>query len=248
LTVQDQHNFSINLSRLLLKKGIGFCLYRFPTEEIFYVAIQKKILNRVQGANSNAGEDDFIISPFIENQVSSKVFLQKYSEDGINDSFFEMLDSEPDREVDWGPLPESISKSDYFEKCDKYLADIRSGQLSKAILSRVILQDKPASLDVFSFYTALAKAYPETFTSLFYIPGMGIWTGASPELLLQKKDKEYATMALAASQPKEITAEYAWRKKEQQEHSMVREHIEEIFSNNNWPLLISARYLSYFSK
>ena len=232
MIVQDPHNLSLNLSRLLLKKGIGFCLYRFPAEENLYLAVGKDFLDWVEG-NATNKKSGFIISPFIENTASSKVLFGKISTDQGMDSLFKLLAAEPDREVRWGDLPEAISKNEYLEKCKKYLAVIRGGQISKAILSRVIRRDKPDSLDIFSFYIALARAYPETFASLFYIPGMGIWTGASPELLLLYNWREYATMALAASQPKINNPEYTWRKKEQHEHSMVREHIEQVFLHND---------------
>ncbi|MEO6681793.1 MAG: chorismate-binding protein [Ginsengibacter sp.] len=117
-----------------------------------------------------------------------------------------------------------------------YLDEIKSGILSKAILSRVIQIEKPQQFDVTHFYTLLASAYPETFVSLFYIPGMGIWTGATPELLLEKENKTYRTMALASTQPKKAIGDYSWRNKEKEEHRLVQQHIEEVFLKNDCQL------------
>src|SRR5690606_1163718 len=103
-------------------------------------------------------------------------------------------------------------------------------------LSRVILIDKPKDFNVFHFFSILASTYWETFASLFYIPGMGIWTGASPELLLKKERASYQTMALAATQPITAEGDYTWRTKEQEEHRLVQEHIEEIFLKNKCTL------------
>ena len=235
---KEHHSF-IQLSRLLLKKGISFCIYRFPNEAGFHLAIEKEFLSSTGGSVSQKDSNNFIIAPFIQNEESTVVFLQTILPEEANDRLLEIIKKSEDRQTEWHPLPAAITKEDYLERIGHYLKDIRSGKLSKAILSRVILLNKPKDLDVFDFYTSLSSAYPETFASLFYIPGMGIWTGATPELLLEKKYTKYQTMALAATQPIKPGGEYSWRKKEEVEHHLVQQHIEDIFLKNNCSLVYS---------
>ncbi len=236
---QKQHNPANHLSRLLLKKGIPFCLYRFPNEGIDHLAMEKERFISSGLISLINNPVNFIIAPFIRNEESSTVVLQTILPEEINVDFIEFIDQLEDKPIDWHPLPAASSKEEYLERIGNYIKEIRIGKLSKAILSRVILLDKPKDLDVFDFYSTLSSSYPETFTSLFYIPGMGIWTGASPELLLEKENTKYKTMALAATQPKKLSGEYLWRKKEEEEHHLVQQHIEEIFLKNNCSLVYS---------
>jgi isochorismate synthase EntC len=41
--------------------------------------------------------------------------------------------------------------------------------------------------------------YPDAFTSLVSVPGIGTWIGATPELLMEVKAGSLRTMALAAT-------------------------------------------------
>lgn len=182
---------------------------------------------------------NFLIAPFIENDESSTVVLQKIFPKQANDHFLKFIEELEDKSIEWKPLPAVITKEVYFERIGNYLRDIRSGKLSKAILSRVILLEKPKDLDVFNFFASLSSTYPETFANIFYIPGKGIWIGASPELLLEKQHTKYTTMALAGTQPKKMAGEYFWRKKEKEEHFLVQHHIMEIFLKNNCALVYS---------
>ena len=230
------HPSAIDLSGLLLSKGVSFCLYRFPGEKDFQLAVEKNILISSNKKGSGGNTPDFVIAPFTKNDDSTKVLLQKFDLKEVGLAFWDHIEKLPDSSISWGPLPAAITKDIYLKRIGQYLKDIRSGNLSKAILSRVILVDKPKGFDVFHFFSSLAATYPETFVSLFYVPRMGIWTGASPELLLKKENSTYRTMALASTQPRKESGEYSWRKKEEEEHRLVQEHIEEIFLKNKCTL------------
>lgn len=231
-----EHPSVIDLSVLLLSKGISFCLYRFPGEKDFQLAVKKDILISSNKKESRENKMDFIIAPFTQNEVSTTVLLRKLDLKEEAPGFWENVNKLTYSSISWQVLPAAITKEVYLERIGQYLKDIRSGEVSKAILSRVILVDKPKDFDVFHFFSSLTATYPETFVSLFYIPGMGIWTGASPELLLKKEGPTYRTMALASTQPRNESGDYTWRKKEEEEHRLVQEHIEEIFLKNNCTL------------
>jgi isochorismate synthase len=234
-----QNITAVHLSQLLLKKGISFCLYRLPESRNYNLAIQRDFLLKA-GQDLTSGEEaDFIIAPFIKNSESKAVLLRKFSLDQNNAAFISFINSIDDRPTSWSQLPSSATKEDYLQKIGNYLADIKSGKLLKAILSRVILIDKSKDFDPFNFFVRLESAYPETFASLFYVPEMGIWAGATPELLLKKEKNQYYSMALAATQPKNNEGNYVWRKKEEEEHRLVRLHIEDVFLKNDCVLIDS---------
>ncbi len=224
---------AIDLSGLLLSKGITFCLYRFPGEKELQLAVEKDLFISSNKNEPGTNKPVFVIAPFIKNEVSTTALLQRLDVEKDGPGFWNQIEKLPDSLISWQPLPAAITKDVYLERIEKYLKHIRSGVLSKAILSRVIRVDKPKDFNVFHFFSSLTATYPDTFVNLFYIPGMGIWTGASPELLLKKEDSTYQTMALASTQPIKKSGDYIWRRKEEEEHRLVQEHIEDIFLNKN---------------
>ena len=221
----------IPLTKLLIQKGISFCCYRYPNSSEINLAIQKGIILD--------NDDNFIIAPFTGNSSVSKVLLQKLSLDNLNPEFYQKIQALPDIDIKWMELPKEESKEVYLERIHQYLNEIKGGKISKAILSRVIKIDKPNGFNQSDFFIKLCDAYPETFVSSFYVPGAGLWIGASPELLLETKNNQYHTVALAATQTKNEKKEYIWRKKEEDEHQLVRVHIESIFKQNDCALISS---------
>ena len=228
-----QNNNIIRFCRLLLQKGITFCLYRYPGADQYNVALQK-------GIHSFNNESDFVIAPFIGSDNYETVLLQKVPLQAIADGrFYSELTHLDDCLINWGVLPAETTKKDYLKRIHQYLEYISDEKALKAILSRVKIIDKPADFDPFIFYKKLSSAYPETFASLFYIPGKGIWAGASPELFLKKENDLLNTVALAATLPRSRNGIYKWRRKETREHDMVRRHIEHVFEKNNCKLISS---------
>ncbi|MEO9005156.1 MAG: chorismate-binding protein [Ginsengibacter sp.] len=231
--IQNQNKHIICLCRLLLQKGISFCLYRYPGADQYNVAIQKGLLPPTE-------EADFVIAPFISSNEYGTELLQKVPPQVFtNNQFYNEIGEREDRPIGWGVLPAETTKEVYLSRIHQYLNYIRDEKALKAILSRVKIIDKPADFDPFSFYKKLSSAYPETFASLFYIPGKGIWAGASPELFLKKERDILYTMALAATLPLNRKGIYKWRRKETREHDMVRRHIEHVFEKNDCKLIRS---------
>ncbi len=222
-----QNKNIIRFCRLLLQKGISFCLYRYPGDDQYSLAIQKGLISPVD-------ETDFIIAPFVGPDQYSTELLQKIPQKVFeNDHFYNQIMVLEDCPIVWGALPGHTTKKDYLLRIHKYLDYIKGGKVLKAILSRVKIINKPTDFDPFLFYKKLSSTYPETFASLFYIPGKGIWAGASPELFLRKEKDLLYTMALAATLPLNSDNIYNWRRKEKREHDLVRQYIEQVFEKND---------------
>ena len=233
LKEEIQNTNIIRLCRLLLQKGVSFCIYRYPGIDQYSLAIQKGLI-------SPGYETDFIIAPFVGPNQYSTELLQKISSHVFqDDQFYNQIMVIEDRPIVWGVLPGQTTKKDYLLRIQQYLEYIRGGNALKAILSRVKIVDKPEDFDPFLFYKKLSSTYPETFASLFFIPGKGIWTGASPELFLRKEKDILYTMALAATLPLNSDNIYNWRRKEKREHDLVKQHIEQVFEKYDYKLLSS---------
>lgn len=97
----------------------------------------------------------------------------------------------------------------------------------KTVFARRIPDKGP--IDSVRSFDALCRAFPNAFVFLFETERSGRWIGASPELLLEKKDGELHTMALAGTRPVGSTGK--WDEKNIGEQQMVVDFICHCFSN-----------------
>ncbi len=109
---------------------------------------------------------------------------------------------------------------------------IEQGDFKKVVPSRNKLVSLPDNFDSARTFQQLCDAYPAAFVSLFSIPGVGTWMGASPEILVstyrQEQRRVFRTIALAGTQPlqgKDPLRSAAWRQKEIEEQAMVSRYI-----------------------
>ncbi|MBW7890021.1 MAG: chorismate-binding protein [Chitinophagaceae bacterium] len=224
------NNLCITLSQSLISKNVAFCLYRFPGEDHFRIAIDEAFLPHEK-------EKTFWVAPFCQFSAAHDIYLAVLNQSFLTEDFLKEIDAVAEQApfADL-PLPIEKSKQDYYDRIHAFLKDIRSGKLEKAILSRVFYENKPEDFDVPGCFLRLAESYPQTFVHLLVHPESGVWLGATPELLMRKRNEEIATMALAGTQKRKQMSEYEWRIKEREEHLMVGGHIEKIFSEYNCTL------------
>lgn len=178
------------------------------------------------------------MAPFTHRSNALDVFMPVVNNDFLNDDFLHTIESLPKEEDISVPLPEAISQDEYFAHLDGLIRDIHSGILRKAIISRVFYEKKPQDFHPVDFFERLSDAFPATFVHLSQHPESGVWAGATPELLLKKRDHQLSIMALAGTQARKEDHNYEWRNKEMEEHLMVGEHIEETFRRFDCTLTI----------
>lgn len=223
-------NLTVSIARLLFSKNIAFCLYRFPGEDRLRLAIDPGYLPHLR-------EKTCWIAPFCEYSSAKEICLDVLNPEWINLSFFQKIASlSPGNSFPVVPLPAPRSKEDYIRKVTRFVQDIRAGLIEKVILSNVFHKDKPERFDPFDCFESLSQSYPDTFLHLLAHPDAGLWLGASPELLLKKKNRTVTLKAIAGTQPRKEFKDYHWRKKEMEEHLMVGKHIEQVFHKFNFSL------------
>lgn len=127
-------------------------------------------------------------------------------------------------------IPYSTRKSSYINRLEGLIADLKTRGIAKTVISRVITGKSPR-LDMIQAAEDLWNMLPDSFGYLFYIPGMNIWIGATPEKLLTVTPPDlFATEALAGTMP----AGSPWNVKNYEEQTMVASFIEDV--------LVSAGY------
>ena len=211
----------IAIAKLMLSKGLPLCVYRFPGQRELRLAVLPELL-------AHKPETSFWIAPFTPHSEAKEIVLSVVDEAFLNETFAERLHSISGKHIQFSTLPEAVTQDAYLKQFEAIQDSISNGTIQKAILSRVIIEDKPYDFDPVGFFGRLCSDYPDAFVHLLYYPDAGMWLGATPELLVEKEARHLRIMAVAGTQPVNSDGRYHWRAKEQEEHAMVGRHIEAI--------------------
>lgn len=119
--------------------------------------------------------------------------------------------------------PTCIDEATYLGNAEQLIKDLNRGMADKIVLSR-IKKASQAVNDPLALFKRLAAAYPTAFVYYFYDTCIGSWIGASPEILIERQNQQWLTMALAGTKPTADARDFTF--KEYNEHAMVTEFIE----------------------
>ena len=109
----------------------------------------------------------------------------------------------------------------------------------------VISRSKSIELDTFDLQqliTRLLNLYPTAFRYVWYHPKTGMWSGASPELLLKTDGVSFSTMALAGTQKYREDGNYIWHRKELEEQQIVVNAISSSLQKVTSVIRLSKKY------
>ncbi|PZD78265.1 chorismate-binding protein [Mesonia sp. K7] len=113
------------------------------------------------------------------------------------------------------------NKTHHIKIVEKAVEAIKSTDLKKVVLSKVF--EAATKIDVFKTFQNLLASYPTAFTYVWYHPKIGLWMGATPEVLLSTHNQAFKTMALAGTQV--FSENIAWSVKEIEEQAIVTDFI-----------------------
>lgn len=125
---------------------------------------------------------------------------------------------------DWNSIqfPSSTQQESHLQKVKESIELIRSGEIHKIVLSKVA-QIEHEAIHLVQLFKALCEAYPKAFNYVCFHPDSGVWSGATPEILLQKKQDQFTTVALAGTRVEDGRSK--WSEKEYQEQGIVKDYI-----------------------
>jgi isochorismate synthase len=146
-----------------------------------------------------------------------------------NEASFDLNEIKNDKPSE---LPDATSESEYRENFSQYSKVFNQGLLQKVILSAVIREKKPRDFEPVNFFHRLCEEYPDAFCYLLFHPNYGTWCGATPEVLIEKSDGKFHTVALAGTQATNPNQVYQWEEKEKEEQSLVSQHIRSILQES----------------
>lgn len=196
----------INTIDHLINRPYPFAVFFYPGEREPEIILQKTSaihkLNSFDDLNNNKG---FIFAPFSIAGHSPLVIIDP----DIHWKGFQAIAGlqdrlSPDKLLTSGhpeAVNSDISKPDYLESLNKLIAQIKAEKFDKVIISRTISANISQGLTIGNLLMKLKEKAESAFVYLVSLPGIGIWMGGTPELLLVKKNGVYYTVSLAGTMP-----------------------------------------------
>ncbi|MEO1655063.1 MAG: chorismate-binding protein, partial [Bacteroidota bacterium] len=127
------------------------------------------------------------------------------------------------------PGHEMSDEEAYTTMVQKAIPKMEAEVFQKVVLSRYKDIDYPEGFELIPYFLKLCQTYPNAFCYLAYLPGQGLWLGASPETLISIDTHQiFRTVALAGTQaykPGIPLSEVAWTQKEIEEQALVSRYI-----------------------
>jgi len=211
-----------------LDNKLPFVAYRKPNEALVKGVLQPDAIIHTVNDYSESG---FVFAPFDTNKQIILIPFENCIET--------LFDKKEEIENSVKTIHSSKEKAVHIQLVKNGIDTIKKTDLNKVVLSRkvefAIKDNSPIDL----FINALME-YSNAFVYLWYHPEVGCWLGATPEVLLQTRNNQFKTMALAGTQLYED--DVTWEPKEKEEQQIVTDYIAENLSKENFNFTVSDPY------
>jgi isochorismate synthase len=207
---------------------LPFVAYRKPNEALVKGILQSDATIHTVTDYSESG---FVFAPF---DTDKKIILIPFE-----NCIEALFDKKEVTDYSVATIKNLGDKAKHIKLVKKGVAEIKKTDLNKVVLSRKVgcSIEKEGPIDLFK--NAL-KEYTNAFVYLWYHPEVGCWLGATPEVLLQTRNNQFKTMALAGTQL--YDDDISWEPKELEEQQIVTDYIAEKLSAKDFSFTVSAPY------
>ncbi|MFC4097812.1 chorismate-binding protein [Euzebyella saccharophila] len=199
-----------------LERKLPLVAYRKPKETIVNCITQNDDqLHLVRDFT----ESGFVFAPF---SSKGEVVLIPSGD------FFHLPDFDLDQVVFKGESTSTVPqmpsvKENYLQSVRKAIKEIDNDRFHKVVLSRSI--EIEIGTSPIEWFKRLLKTYTNAFCYLWYHPQVGLWLGATPEILLSTINDRFTTMSLAGTQTFKGDLNPKWGHKEIDEQKLVTKFI-----------------------
>ncbi len=204
----------------LLQSETPFVSYRKPMDDKLNLMVQQ---DSSLYFLENYSQKGFVFAPFDDREEKILFPLEKceFSSVSIADSEVHEV---PNNEMEEELISDKESRKNHIALVKKGIDFLRIEKVRKVVLSR---KEEVQFDEVFKsvLFSRLMQSYPLAFVSLCYHPKVGLWMGATPEVLLSAKGKIFKTMALAGTQLFKEKEQGEWGGKEIEEQQIVTDFI-----------------------
>lgn len=187
--------------------------YRLPETTAYHYLSGKAV--KLDGIGDLQGRSGFVFAPFHADANSSIVLLS-----AVHPESAEVPTSAVSSAV---AFSEESHREAYHEAFARLHGAIDDRDLGKVVLSRRADIEVASPVDAREVFFKACRLYPHQMIVLVSTELTGTWLMATPELLLERKDNCWATMALAGT----MTTPGPWSDKNLREQYIVTTYIRE---------------------
>lgn len=118
----------------------------------------------------------------------------------------------------------TTDKNDHIQLVENGINAIKTGDFDKVVLSRTVVKEN-ANANPIEMFKRLFNTYKNAMVYCWYHPKVGLWIGATPELLFKVEGQQLTTISLAGTQPFNKDSDVLWTNKEIEEQQIVTDYI-----------------------
>ncbi len=202
-----------------IKEDLPFVIYKEPHSSLLHIIQQRdSSLNK----DDSLEKEGFYFYPFDIANSQAVVFpIEKIEKKTCRYKDF-----------DFESYPTKLARNKSVERQKTHIKKVKKAIekiKSSPSLKKVIISSKfPIEKFSFSWQNALLnlmETYDESMVWVWFHPKIGMWMGATPELLGSYKEGKFETMALAGTLPVNPGEPLIWSGKEVQEQKLVTDFI-----------------------
>ena len=233
--------------------GLPIAFWKLPNESDFHIAVSYSRQTSVEKPQIEVLPQGFLVAPFDTDKKPSFIKAdllytssEKFPKEDFNSISYGSEKSK-NREKFWEVFKRVLNEQNianyhtnsnvltqaeqqaYQQLVEKGIQKIIDTKYQKIVYARNKAIAKPKDLNLGQTFINLCQQFPPAFVSMISLPDKGTWLGASPETLIEVKNKRFfRTVALAGTQPKHLynkLSEASWRQKEIEEQALVSRYI-----------------------
>lgn len=194
---------------------LPFVVYSRPINSIIKCWLQK---DDTLHETSSFEESGFVFSPF--NLEALAILLP---ENECQHEVLEISNLQVEAIAETNFQPTAKGESFHIELVNKGIEAIENHALEKVVLSRS--EKRAVSDNPISIFKRLFNSYKNAMVYCWYHPKVGLWLGATPELLFKVEGKQLTTISLAGTQAYNPNGNPNWTEKELQEQQIVTDFL-----------------------
>lgn len=212
-----------------IAQHLPYAVYRLPGETTTHVVAQQSPKTHWLKKSDSVTAKGFIVAPFNSGKSNRTQLI-------VPDIYCEESKlATPAAGLKYFQLPQysgipkaSHNRKSFIEYVNTVKQHILEKHFTKAVAARSAVLKHTTQFNPVKLFKQLCKLYPDAFVYLLYTKNSGMWLGATPEVLLQYRNKTFLTYSLAGTRlHKKQTAE--WGTKEKEEQTIVTKYIENVF-------------------
>ena len=202
-----------------LSNKLPFVVYRKPKKSIITAILQHdNQLRRIE----DYSEVGFVLAPFDSQPHAYYIQPDEILQEAVGPTSVRVQNTTTVHE-------DYVLKQNHIELVKKGIDAIETGDFEKVVLSRSIrVECSRAPLELFK---TLMYKYDSALKYLWYHPKLGMWLGATPEILLRVDNNRFTTMSLAGTRPFNQGTQVNWGQKEKVEQKLVTNYISNALKN-----------------